>query len=315
LAVLFRLNKPLTFAATFVNNPLFQPFMVAGSLEVGHLLLTGKPWRPAFPQITVQALRADLAAWLVGGIVLGAVVGGIAASAAFLLLRWKARTAPGFGGRRRIVNLLFANAPRFDRGFVRWKLRLDRIFDYLQPEDLGTGCAVDLGCGYGIALGFAALGNPDRRLVGCDLNQRRIAAARQAFAGMNTDLTVGDVRRFELPGAGLVLILDVLQYLAADEQMALLTRSCASLEPGGKLIFRVHDREHGLLSRLTHGFDRLIFLADRTGLRPLTLPVEQYRQALERAGMRIVERRFRNRLPLAHILFIAIKSPAKEACA
>ena len=290
LAVLFRLNKPLTFAATFVNNPLFQPFMVAGSLEVGHLILTGKPWRVAFPQITITALRADVAAWLVGSIVLGTIAGGIAASSVFLLLRWKARAAHGFVERRRLVNRLFANAPWLDRGFVRWKLRLDRVFDYLQAEDLGTGCAVDLGCGYGIALGFAALGNPGRHLVGCDLNRRRIAAARQAFEGMNAEFVVGDVRRFDLPYAGLVFIMDVLQYLAADDQLALLARSCAALEPGGKLIFRVHDREHGLLSRLTHAFDRLIFLADRTGLRPLTLPVEQYRQALERAGMLIIER-------------------------
>jgi SAM-dependent methyltransferase len=313
LAVLFRLNKPLTFAATFVNNPLFQPFMVAGSLELGHLILTGRLWRFALPQMTIQTLKADLAAWLVGSVALGAIIGGMAALGILFLLRFRARRTREAPHRRDSVNRLFAEAPWRDRGFVRWKIRLDRIFDYLPPEDLGTGCAVDLGCGYGIALGFAALEDPSRRLAGCDLNGRRIAVARRALTGRNAILTVCDVRHFDLPRAGLVLILDVLQYLAADEQMELLARCSAALDPGGKLVFRVHDRERGILWRFTSAFDRLIFLADRNGLRPVTLPVARYRRALEVAGMTIVERRFRNRLPLAHILIVATKSPTAEA--
>jgi uncharacterized protein (DUF2062 family) len=312
LAILFRLNKPLTFAATFVNNPLLQPIMVVGSLELGHLLLDRKLWRVALPRMTAAALKADLAAWFLGSTALGVIVGGLAALAVFLLLRSRARKAHA-PRRRDSVYRLFSKAPRFDRGFVRWKLRLDRIFDYLPPEELGAGCAVDLGCGYGMALAFAALANPGRRLLGCDLDGRRIAVARRALADRNADLTVGDVRHFDIPRADLVLILDVLQYLTAGEQMELLARCCAALDPGGRLIFRVHDRERGLLWRLTSAFDRLIFLSGGSGVAPLTLPVEQYRQALERAGMQIAERRFRNRLPLAHILIVAIKPPASEA--
>ena len=45
---------------------------------------------------------------------------------------------------------------QFDRGFVRWKMRLDRIFTSLLPRNLGSGTVVDLGCGYGMALCFTA---------------------------------------------------------------------------------------------------------------------------------------------------------------
>ena len=38
----------------------------------------------------------------------------------------------------------------------------------------------------------------------------------------------------------------------------------------------------------------------------------EYHSVLENAGMQVEERRFRNRLPLAHILFIA-KKPLNEA--
>lgn len=42
LAAILRLNKPLTFAATFVNNPILQPVLIFSSLELGHLALRGR---------------------------------------------------------------------------------------------------------------------------------------------------------------------------------------------------------------------------------------------------------------------------------
>ena len=108
------------------------------------------------------------------------------------------------------------------------------------------------------------------------------------------------------------MILDVLQYLPADEQLAVLKRCCSALAPEGILIFRVHDRERGLWSAITMAFDRLIFACGRAGVRPLMLSAAEYRSVLENAGMQVEERRFRNLLPLAHILFVAKKPMAKE---
>ena len=41
LALLFRLNKPLTVAATFINNPLLLPPTIFSSVELGCLLRLG----------------------------------------------------------------------------------------------------------------------------------------------------------------------------------------------------------------------------------------------------------------------------------
>lgn len=191
-------------------------------------------------------------------------------------------------------------------------MRLDRIFSLLATEDLGSGNVVDLGCGYGMALCFAAFRDSGRRLVGCDLNTHRIAVAQQALCAFNAEVSVDDVRSYALPPAGLILILDVLQYLSAEDQLALLKRCCAALEPGGRLIFRVHDRERGLRSALTLGLDRLLFSAERVGARPTILEAAQYESALQQVGMKVESRRFRNRLPLAHILFLA-RRPATES--
>jgi uncharacterized protein (DUF2062 family)/SAM-dependent methyltransferase len=313
LALLFRLNKPLIVAATFINNPLLQPLIVVASVDLG-CFLRGSPFPPwNASSLTGAHLKEELLAWVIGSVPLGILVGGVGAAITAAVIQLKSPANPELRDRIRFVNGLFARCARADRGFVRWKLRLDRIFGLLAAENLGSGTVVDLGCGYGMALGFVAFADSSRRLVGCDLDAHRIAVAREALGTLNADLSVADVRRLDLPPAGLILILDVLQYLPADDQQALLQRCCSALAPQGMLIFRVHDRERALWSTITMAFDRLIFACGRAGLRPLTLSAAEYHSVLENAGMQVEQRRFRNRLPLAHILFIATKPLAEAA--
>jgi uncharacterized protein (DUF2062 family)/predicted TPR repeat methyltransferase len=351
VALLFRLNKPLTLAGTFINNPLLQPVIVVSSVELGYFLRGGS-FRPFhLSALAGPHMKEELLAWGMGSVVLGALVGGAGAAITAVAVRHRSLTNRGLLDstlsdsalsdsalsdsklldsatpdsrlleRIAFVNRMFAQCDRADRGFVRWKLRLDRIFELLaellatddpKSKDLRSGTVVDLGCGYGMALSFAAFGDSSRRLVGCDLDAHRIAVARQALSGLNSELSVADARSFNLPPARLILILDVLQYLSAEEQLGLLKRCCAALLPQGMFIFRVHDRQHGLRSKITMAFDRLIFACGRTSPRPLILPAAEYRSVIENTGMQVEERRFRNRLPLAHILFI-VRKPAEGA--
>jgi uncharacterized protein (DUF2062 family)/trans-aconitate methyltransferase len=318
VAFLFRLNKPLTVAGTLINNPLLQPFIVFSSVELGCLLRIG-----SFQPLNLSALAAarshinkeQLFIWLIGSVALGILLGGVGAAITALVvhLHLKASANSALRERVRFVNGTYAKCALTARRFVRWKLRLDRIFELLAVENLGSGTVVDLGCGHGMALCFAAFDDNRRRLVGCDLDAHRIAVARQALGTLNADVSVADLRHFDLPPAGLILVLDVLQYLPAAEQTALLKRCCSALAPQGILVFRVHDRERGLRSAITMAFDRLIFAYGGVGVRPLMLSAADYRGALENAGMQLEERRFRNRLPLAHILFIARKPLAEAA--
>jgi uncharacterized protein (DUF2062 family)/trans-aconitate methyltransferase len=318
VALLFRLNKPLTVAATFINNPLLQPVIILSSVELGCLLRLG-----SFQPLTLSSLAAarthigkeQLFIWVIGSLALGILVGGLGAAITAVVVHRHLRASANSALRERVrfVNEMFAQSALTARKFVRWKLRLDRIFELLAAENLGSGTVVDLGCGYGMALCFAAFGDKRRRLVGCDLHAHRISVARQALGSLNADVTVADVRNFELPRAGLILILDVLQYLPAAEQPALLERCCSALAPDGILVFRVHDGERGLRSAIAMAFERLIFAYGGVGFRPRMLSIAEYRGALENAGMELEERRFQNRLPLAHVLFIARKSLAEAA--
>jgi len=311
LAFVFKLNKPLTVASTFINNPLLQPVIIVSSVELGFFMRCGHFQRFTFSSLTGVHVREELLWWVVGSLVLGAILGSIGAAITAIVLRLRAPGTPGLRERIHFVNRAFDRSATPDRSFVHCKLQLDRIFSMLAVEDLGSGTVIDLGCGYGMALGFTAFGESGRRLIGCDLNAHRIAVARQALSSLNAEVSIGDVRYFGLPPAGLILILDVLQYLPADDQLALLKRCCSALDPDGTLIFRAHDRERGMWSTITLTLDRLLFLYQRTGTRPLTLSAPQYQRALENAGMQVETRRFRNRLPFAHILFIA-KKPVVE---
>lgn len=316
VALLFRLNKPLTVAGTFINNPMLQPLIVVSSVELG-CFLRGGSFQPvsALAIAPTHLSKEQLFIWVIGSVALAILVGGVGAAitAVVVHLHLKASANSVLRERVRFVNGMFAQCVLSARQFVRWKLRLDRIFELLAAENLGSGTVVDLGCGYGMALCFTAFANNRRRLVGCDLDVHRIAVARQALGTLNADVTVADIRHFELPPAGLILILDVLQYLPAAEQPALLKRCCSALAPDGILVFRVHDRERGLRSAITMAFERLIFACGGDGLRPRILSIAEYRSALEDAGMKLEERRFRNRLPLAHVLFVARKPLAEAA--
>jgi uncharacterized protein (DUF2062 family)/2-polyprenyl-3-methyl-5-hydroxy-6-metoxy-1,4-benzoquinol methylase len=306
LAALFRLNAPLAVGASFINNPILQPFLVVGALEAGHFILTGTFLRLSFAH-SLSDLKSQFWAWIIGSVVVGVLLGGLGAGIVFLLLRWRRGHQSPIGQRRRFVNDLFAGCPGFDRGFVRWKMRLDRVFDILSAEDLGSGLVVDLGCGYGIALGFAAFQHTERILTGCDLDKRRIGAARAAFRDMKAEFLVDDVRTFYLPQASLIFIFDVLQYLTGPEQVALLKRCAAALTPGGKLIFRVPDRGSKATSRLSMAFDRLIFFVGKNRSGPVVLSAAEYGAALDGTGVHISQRRLRNRLPIAHLLFVVTR--------
>jgi uncharacterized protein (DUF2062 family)/SAM-dependent methyltransferase len=313
IALLLRLNKPLILAATFINNPLLLPPTVVASVELGSFVRHGSflPWHWA--AFSSDRLKEQLFSWVLGSLVLGLLVGGAAAIVTAAVVHWTAPSQRSLRARIRFVNRSFAGSARFDRGFVRWKMRLDRIFSLLVAEDLGTGTVVDLGCGYGMGLAFAAFDDRGRTLAGCDLNVHRVAAARRALRDLDAKVSVQDVRDFMLPSAGLILILDVLQYLSAEEQIALLKRCCDALEPGGRLIFRVHDRERGIRTMLTLALDRLLFSAEKVGARPTILRAAQYQAVLLEAGVQVESRRFRNRLPLAHILFYARRPTAMGA--
>ena len=90
LALLFRLNKPLTVAATFINNPLLLPPTIFSSVELGCLLRLG-----SFQPLNLSSLIAtrghinkeQLVTWVIGSIALGVLLGAVGAAITAIVAR------------------------------------------------------------------------------------------------------------------------------------------------------------------------------------------------------------------------------------
>jgi uncharacterized protein (DUF2062 family) len=88
LAMLLRLNKPLILAATLINNPLFLPFLIGGSLEIGCLLRTGRWQTWQMSAFTGAQLKGEALSFVLGSLVLGVVMGGICAAITAAVVYW-----------------------------------------------------------------------------------------------------------------------------------------------------------------------------------------------------------------------------------
>jgi uncharacterized protein (DUF2062 family) len=312
LATVFKLNRALTLAATFINNPILQPFLLAGSLQLGHRVTRG-----AWITLSMDALRqTDVATHLwalaVGSVVLSLLVGLPAAAVTYLVVAARARRPAELKAWRAFVAARYSTSRSRDRGFVRWKTRLDKVFERLLGSDLGSGPVVDLGCGYGIALVLAAFRDAARPLRGCDLDAARVRAAGFALAGLDASVQVADLRQYPVPEAGLILIIDVLQYLAPDDQRAVLERCAASLLPGGILIVREPDTAGGWRWWLTKALDIAALRAGGSATQPRYQSAAAFTGILERAGLSVSVRTDRNTLPLTHIVIQARRADRAE---
>lgn len=206
-------------------------------------------------------------------------------------------------------------AGRFTEGFVRGKLRHDPVYSHLISNSNWlprNGPVLDLGCGRGILLSLlsearkqALIALNDVRLCGIDLRRKDVAAARLAL-GNEAEIELADVRSAAIPSPGAVVLLDLLLYLAAEEQETLLKRIAGILFDGGTLVMREADAGSGLRFRATRTAERLCALvrgdfSQRYHYRSET----EWRDLLEGLGFTVETAPMSEGTPFANVLFIA----------
>lgn len=173
-----------------------------------------------------------------------------------------AARALGAGAARDIARAFLPASPlgnRWNYYYARGKLGSDPLYPGIADALRGTTAPLlDLGCGLGLlahTLRADGLAMPYR---GVDLDAGKIAQARRAAdrAGLRdatfdaVDLTRG------LPAhRGSVAILDVLQYVPASAQDAIVDGAIAMLVPGARLVIRTGLDDGGRRARFTHFAD------------------------------------------------------------
>ncbi|MGI9120976.1 MAG: class I SAM-dependent methyltransferase [Acidimicrobiales bacterium] len=105
------------------------------------------------------------------------------------------------------------------------------------------GQVLEIGCGHGLLSLFLATSSPTRRILGVDVDEAKVAAARGAAGRLPPG--AADVA-FEVVPPGwvphepvdAVVIADVLYLLAVEDQRRLLRAGAACLRPGGVVVVK-----------------------------------------------------------------------------
>jgi uncharacterized protein (DUF2062 family)/SAM-dependent methyltransferase len=279
VARIFRLNQIRTYVAAHVSLPFLWPFLLLAELDAGRLLRGAPPLALSFAEL--HRLRpwqsgADL---LVGSGVVGSLLAAVLAAVTYRRACDR-RRHPDVESLIDETSRRYIPAGVFAWEFARGKLRHDPLYFALlaRGELPADGLLLDLGCGRGILMSLLATARaqaargifppgwtapgPSLRFHGVEGRERAARAARQAL-GEEATIATADLRALcpgELPGAAAIFLLDVLHYLAADEQEKLLDHAAAALEPGGVLVLREADAAAGGAFARTRAAERLAAL-------------------------------------------------------
>ena len=128
--------------------------------------------------------------------------------------------------------------------YMRVKIRLEDYYEPFQKLIPPNASILDLGCGYGFLCYMLHFLSPERKIIGVDYDEEKIAVANNGYLkGTNLNFIFDDVTKHAITNHDVIIISDVLHYLSTSQQQDLLNRAAAALNPGGLLIIRDGDRD------------------------------------------------------------------------
>ncbi len=194
---------------------------------------------------------------------------------------------------RRIAEAFLPRFPlgnRYDYYYVRAKLGTDPLYPGVLAALRGSSePLLDLGCGLGLLAHALRFDGQTLAYRGVDNDDAKIARAQRVaekcgFA--QTRFEVVDLARTTPDHRGSVAILDVLQYLDADAQRALLVNAAAMLTPGALLVIRSAINDGTRRARTSRMTDRLANWVGWMQFHPRCWPtLDGLRETLTSAGL------------------------------
>ena len=175
------------------------------------------------------------------------------------------------------------------------------------------GFIVDLGCGHGLFANLLAEAAPNRRMLGIDIDKRKIDVARTTIQGRESvRFEVGDIVHEAPPKCDAVTIVDVLYLLAPSDQEAVLRKAAGALVENAPLVVKAQERAASPRYALTYA-QELITTAlgvTRGGARRFHFLGRQAAVAMfERAGFLVDVIEMPGR-PYTDVVYLARKAPA-----
>ena len=334
---MFRLNRLKMYIAANISNPLVAPWLILLEIQTGAWLRRG-----SFHPLTIETARtlslasagADLA---IGGVAVGAVLGGLTGAMTYALVR---------GTREHVAftTLVRQAADRYINGgivaweFARGKLGADPIYRavlcdglltrrparplraVLPPSAGSGGTLLDIGCGMGLSLALLAEARrasragewpagwpvpPDfERIIGIEVRGRVAAIAAAALAD-DAVVIAGDALTAMHGRFDIVLLFDVLQMMRREEQEALIAALASALNPGGLMLIREADSAAGWRFTAVRWGNRLKALMFGAWRQQFCFrPAAEWPACFARHGLHAEARTMSAGTPFANVLFV-----------
>ncbi len=146
--------------------------------------------------------------------------------------------------------------------FVRFKIIHLRFLEEIEQYLPNAGTILDLGCGFGLFSLYIAACKPNARVIGLDINARRLQIARDAAEKLgirNASFVQQDLRAWRpdqnIAGA---YALDIFHHLSVENGNRLLNDLFARLEPGGRFLLKDIDTLPRAMLWFTYALDALM---------------------------------------------------------
>ncbi len=207
----------------------------------------------------------------------------------------------------------YRTAPLAARLFVRGRAFLSdlAVVERYVPK---KGFIVDLGSGHGLFPCVLREASPTRRVLGIDLDPRKIDVARGAIQDTQwLRFEVGDIVTTPPPKCDAVTIVDVLYLLPYDSQERVLRNAASALGEGAPLVVKAQERRADPRFALTYA-QELVTVSlgfTRGGRERFFFPSREQALAMfERAGF-VVDVVEMPRRPYTDVLYLARKAPVR----
>lgn len=204
--------------------------------------------------------------------------------------------------KKKIINLYGGKG--WPSIFTNIRVSITAPFDALEPHIPQKGFIVDLGCGYGIFANLLGLLSPDRKILGLELNNYKLA---NAYKGVkNVEFRLSDITKIDIPPADCILLIHVLHHLDSYEQQEPLIRACLDkLKTGGKLIIAEVDRRPWWKFILANIADRILYRFNK----PLYIFPKRMFKILGKLSLEVaVYRNHHKNTPFSHITYVCTKT-------
>lgn len=208
----------------------------------------------------------------------------------------------------------YRGAPVGARLFIRGRAFLSdlAVVERYVPN---KGFIVDLGCGHGLFACVLREASPTRRVLGIDLDPRKIEVGRGAVQDTQwLRFEVGDIVASAPPKCDAVTIVDVLYLLPFEAQEQVLRNAAAALAEGAPLVVKSQERRRDPRYAVTY-LQEMVTVSlgfTRGGRERFFFPSRDEALAMfERAGFKVdvVEM---PRRPYTDVIYLARRAPARS---